>query len=204
MGAIACPMDQSVFNLDTRTGLPADLRVLLDRYPREIWAGHQNLGATARFWLQRHDMFRELGAALQGALSQQREGTLAMGPFRQWFAPRLQFFLTQLEDHHGIEDQHYFPVFQRAEHKLAHGFELLEADHDVIHRDLLATAETANRFLAVEIGVGGQPRDDARRASDAYADASERLLNRLVRHLADEEDLIIPLILDRGETAIGI
>ncbi|MCP3055247.1 hemerythrin domain-containing protein [Aurantimonas marianensis] len=149
-------------------------------------------------------MFREPGGALKGALYQQREGTVAMEPFRQWFAPPLEFFLTQMEDHHGIEDQHYFPAFQRAERKLAHGFELLEADYDVIHQDLLATAETANRFLAVEIVSDEKPGDQARRATDAHAHASERLLSRLVRHLADEEDLIIPLILDRGEAAIGI
>jgi len=196
-------MKQS-FDLDTRTGLPADLTELLGKYPRETWTDHANLGATARFWLQRHDMFRELGAAMQEALSQHREGEVALDPFRRWFAPRLQFFLTQLEEHHQIEDHHYFPVFVRAESRLALGFELLENDHEVIHADLMAVAETANRFLAEETGGGAVPPDAARYAGDAYAEASGRLLDRLVRHLADEEDLIIPLILDRGEAAIGI
>ena len=42
--------------------------------------------------------------------------------------------------------------------------------------------------------------DDARRAAtDAYADASDRLIRFLVRHLEDEEDLIMPVILDQGE-----
>jgi iron-sulfur cluster repair protein YtfE (RIC family) len=191
-------------DLDTRSGLPEDLRDLLARYPRETWEGHANLGTTARFWLQRHDMFRELGGALRDGLSQHREGTVELDPFRRWFAPRLQFFLAQLDDHHRIEDHHYFPVFQRAERRLAHGFELLEADHEVIHHDLLQTAETANRFLATEVAAGPRPSDEARRAADGYAEASERLLTRLIRHLADEEDLIIPLILDRGEAAIGI
>jgi hypothetical protein len=41
---------------------------------------------------------------------------------------------------------------------------------------------------------------DARRAATRRcADAGERLLKRLVRHLDDEEDLIIPVILDQGE-----
>ena len=30
------------------------------------------------------------------------------------------------------------------------------------------------------------------------------LLRLLTRHLSDEEDLIIPLILDRGEAALGV
>ena len=165
---------------------------------------HANLGATARFWLGRHDMFRELGTALTAGLADHREGRVDVFAFRGWFAPRLSFFLQNLEGHHQIEDQHYFPVFQAAERSLAHGFDLLENDHLVIHDDLLSTAETANGFLVAEAQSEGQAGDAVRRAADAYGDASERLLRRLVRHLEDEEDLIIPLILDRGEPAIGI
>jgi hypothetical protein len=41
---------------------------------------------------------------------------------------------------------------------------------------------------------------DARQAAtDRYAGSSERLLKSLLRHLDDEEDLIVPVILDRGE-----
>ena len=191
-------------DLDIRAGLPSDLRALLSLYPRDVWMAHANLGATARFWLGRHDMFRELGAALSSGLSDHREGRVDVSTFRHWFAPRLGFFLQNLEGHHQIEDQHYFPVFQSAERSLAHGFDLLEKDHGVIHDDLMATADTANRFLVAEKQSGGRPDDAARWAADAYAGASERLLRRLIRHLEDEEDLIIPLILDRGEAAIGI
>lgn len=193
-----------VLDLDLRDGLPADLRALLAHYPRDVWQDHANLGAMARFWLGRHDMFRELGAALSAGLHAHREGQVDVAGFRRWFAPRLSFFLQNLEGHHQIEDQHYFPVFQAAEAKLSHGFDLLETDHEVIHRDLEATAETARLFLQAESAAGPTPDDPARRAADAYADASERLLRRLMRHLEDEEDLIIPLILDRGESSLGI
>ncbi|MBO0661493.1 hemerythrin domain-containing protein [Jiella sp. MQZ9-1] len=188
------------FDLDLRPGLPDDLKLLLDKYPRESWEGHANLEGTARFWLSRHDMFRELGAALTAALHQEREGEVAIEPFRQWFVPRLGFFLNELNGHHRIEDAHYFPAYQAAEPKLARGFELLDADHSVIHHDLESTAATANAFLqASATGEGGS--DGVRRARDAYSEASERLLMRLMRHLEDEEDLIIPLILDRGDAA---
>jgi len=42
------------------------------------------------------------------------------------------------------------------------------------------------------------------RASDAYAGVNARLLKILTRHLADEEDLIVPLILERGERELGV
>ena len=192
-------------DLDTRDGLPADLSALLKRYPREDWQDHANLGATATFWLSRHDMFRELGGQLAGALSQYREGTVDLDGFRHWFAPRLQFFLQQLEHHHQIEDDHYFPVFQRAEPKLARGFDLLDGDHHLIHHDLVAVADGASGLLSVARPVSQPiPSDAELRAADVYGEASERLLKRLTRHLIDEEDLIIPLILDRGEASIGI
>ena len=191
--------------LDTRQGLPADLTQLLQRYPRATWHNHANLGATANFWLSRHDMFRDLGGQLGGGLSQYREGTIDFDRFRQWFAPRLQFFLQQLEHHHQIEDDHYFPVFQRAEPRLARGFDLLDSDHILIHDDLAAVADGANALLSVVRAPRQQNEsDDEKRIADAYGQATERLLKRLTRHLADEEDLIIPLILDRGEASIGI
>lgn len=183
--------------LDERTGWPADLRVLLARHPRETWGGHANLGETARFWLKRHDMFRELGAALQAGTHAFREGQIEASPFRAWFLPRLRFYLSELEGHHSIEDRHYFPLFRAAENRLVRGFEVLEHDHDLIHRRLEEVALRGQAFAGAE-------GDALRRAADLYAAAAERLVGGLSRHLLDEEDLIVPLILDRGEGALGI
>src|SRR2546423_1516370 len=185
--------------LESRSGWPADLRLLIDRYPREVWAGHANLGAMAQFWLQRHGMFREIGAALEEATGAFRDGNASAADFRAWFPPRLQFFLQQLNAHHQIEDLHYFPVFQAAENRLAHGFDVLESDHKMIHEQIVATVEAANTFLRTPTN------DDALRGDgERYAAASDALLRLLTQHLGDEEDLIIPLILDRGEAALGI
>lgn len=185
--------------LDTRAGWPPDLRVLADRYPREVWTGHANLGEMATFWLQRHDMFREVGAALAQASAAFRDGTATAEDFRAWFPPRLQFFLQQLHAHHQVEDLHFFPVFQAAEARLARGFDVLEADHRVIHEAIAGTVETANAFLQTPADA-----DALRRTGDRYAVAGDALLDKLRRHLRDEEDLIIPLILDRGEGPLGV
>ncbi len=187
------------FALDTRSGWPADLRLLIDRYPREVWTGHANLGAMAQFWLQRHDMFREIAAALEQATAAFRDGTASAQDLRAWFPSRLQFFLQQLNAHHQIEDLHYFPVFQAAEARLAHGFDVLETDHRVIHQQIDATVEAANLFLRTAVN------DDALRGTgERYAAQNGALLRLLAQHLADEEDLIIPLILDRSEAALGV
>src|SRR5205085_9486436 len=118
-----------------------------------VWSGHANLGAMAQFWLQRHAMFREIGASLDAATAAFRDGTATAADFRAFFPPRLQFFLQQLNAHHQIEDLHYFPVFQAAEARLSHGFDVLESDHKIIHEQIDATVEAANAFLRTPINA---------------------------------------------------
>jgi hypothetical protein len=185
-------------DLENRSGWPPDLTILLQKYPREIWPGHANLGETARFWLERHRRFRALGGTLGAAMAQFREGTLSADRFASLFAPRLQVFLSELEGHHHVEDLYYFPVFRMAEKRLVRGFDVLEGDHATIHAAILAVVDAANELLR---RVDGDP-DSRRTATGAYSDASDRLLGSLLRHLDDEEDLIVPVILDRGEGAL--
>lgn len=187
-------------NLTERTGLPPELRFLLDRFPRNEWQTHDNLGATAQFWLQRHDMFRELGGMLSAGMTDYREGKASAGEFATWFAPRLNFFINQLFGHHYIEDKHYFPVFLRAEKRLQRGFEMLDNDHHILHDALEKNVASARDFLMALQG----DRDDAREAADFHAGQTERLVALMMRHLEDEEDLIVPVILDQGERKLGL
>jgi iron-sulfur cluster repair protein YtfE (RIC family) len=199
--SIETPSSTDIENLDLarRSGWPEDLRVLIARFPREQWEGHANLGEMARFWLSRHAMFRELSGNIEEVTASFLKGDLPAAEFPRQLVPRLQFLLSQLNVHHQIEDQHYFPIFRAAEERLARGFDVLEGDHHSIHADMAATAETANALLRALAD-----KSDARAQGDAYALASGGLIKGLVRHLADEEDLIVPLILDRGEAALGV
>ena len=192
--------DLDALALARRSGWPEDLRVLVARFPREQWDTHPNLGEMARFWLSRHAMFRELSSAIEQIAALFRAGRLPPEEFARQFVPRLQFMLDQLNVHHQIEDLHYFPIFRVADERLARGFDVLEGDHHHIHGDMALTAETANALLQSLQGGG----DTMRRCGDNYADASGTLLKGLVRHLDDEEDLIVPLILDRSEQALGV
>jgi hemerythrin-like domain-containing protein len=187
-------------HLERRSGLPADLRFLVEKYPREDWQAHDNIHGMANMWLQRHDMFRELGGVLTGSIADYRDGRSDAQQFARFFAPRLNFFLGNLDGHHNVEDQHYFPVFAEAETRLKRGFDILDSDHHMIHEGLERNAESANGFLRAL-----QENEDKQRfAADAYADENTRLIAMLTRHLEDEEDLIIPLILERGDRGLGI
>ena len=83
---------------------------------------------------------------------------------------------------------------------MKHGFDLLDSDHHVIHDALERNAESGTAFLQALQADG----DQVRFAADAYARENEALLAMLLRHLDDEEDLIIPLILDRSEEGLGV
>jgi len=191
--------DTEALALATRSGWPEDLRMLIARFPREQWQAHANLGEMARFWLSRHDMFRELAGMVQAIEAQFRAGAITPAEFPRAFVPRLQFLLSQLDTHHQIEALHYFPLLRAADKRLARGFDVLENDHHAIHADMAATAEAANALLRAL----SQP-DSLARYGDDYAKASGALIKGLVRHLDDEEDLIVPLILERGEDALGV
>ena len=188
--------------LDTRDGLPGEWLALLQRHPRAGWPGNPGFGMTAAFWLERHAAFRSLGAALeeatQGFLGGGRAAPGSAEDFQAWFAPRLQLLLSQLTGHHQIEDLHYFPLFRRAEPRLVPAFALLDRDHQTLHLSLVETAEAASALLQA---LARSPEDTEGTAA-AYAEASARLLTRMARHLDDEEDLVIPLLIDRGEAGL--
>jgi hypothetical protein len=153
----------------------------------------------AQFWLSRHAMFRELGASIAQGTAKFQAGEMAAADFAPWFAPRLQFMLEQLHAHHHIEDHHYFPIFRNVDARLGRGFDVLEADHAALHDGISRTVDAANALLR-----SIRDKVDGRREGDAYAIASGHLFKGLTRHLDDEEDLIVPLILDRGEDKLGV
>ena len=176
--------------LGRRAGLPADLLWLLEKHPRGSWEGA--LGEVGRFWLARHAMFREARATL---LAETR-AFAAGGAAPERFGPRFQrlagFLLGELETHHMVEDHHYFPRLVRLEPRLQRGFDLLDADHHALHDALEAAGRDANALLRA-LRAGG--REEAARMAEA-TDALGRLLDR---HLADEEDIVAPILAEHGE-----
>ena len=69
-------------SLGVRTGVGDEIAAFRARFPRAVWPQHPNLGDTARFWLQRHAMFREFGAVLGDAATGLRDGHSDPAGFR--------------------------------------------------------------------------------------------------------------------------
>lgn len=183
----------SEWELEQRNGLPEALRVLRDAFPREGWEGHENFGEMVRFWMERHAMFRDL----MGRMVEETQGFLDGQTGFETYAPRLSryggFFLNQLHGHHQIEDMHYFPQLVGLDPRIDRAFDMLEKDHESIDPMLNDFATAANAVLQPQGG--------------AAHDAAGQLLTRLdgfgallERHLTDEEDIVVPVILKSGFT----
>jgi hemerythrin-like domain-containing protein len=183
--------------LETRSGLPEAFRVLLAEYPREAWEADPNFAGLVAFWLQMHQGFRDGLAVMTRDAEALIEGTLEPA----LFSPRISRvggqFVEHLHGHHHIEDHHYFPLLVAREERLAQGFQILDADHQALDAHIAGFVGEANAVLrAVATGAF---RDEA----GAFHEQLVRLSGFLERHLADEEDLIVPVILRHGERGIG-
>jgi iron-sulfur cluster repair protein YtfE (RIC family) len=171
---------------------PSDLLFLLDRFPRQGWADNPALGDFGHFWLQKHAAIRGLGDHLTRAGVELREGVLEAAQFQAGFLPVLRNFLGALESHHQVEDHHYFPIFRSIEPRTASGFEILESDHGILHQQIRVVVELATRF------VRESRADLLRSRAEEYVEATDVLTGGLHVHLADEEDLLIPLLASRS------
>jgi len=177
--------DLPSLDLETRQGLPDALRVLVEAYPREAWETHANFGQLVQFWMQRHMMFRQLVGILRDDAARLSDGVIAF----EDYAPRLSHYagtlLNELHGHHQIEDQHYFPQLVTLDARVERGFDLLEADHEAMDGVLHTMASSANAVLqGGEIG--------------RFDDRLSRFGSLLERHLTDEEEIVVPVILHTG------
>lgn len=177
-------------SLAVRTGLPAEFRYLLDELPRDRWT---TLNEIAAFWMQMHAGFRRHQAHMDGLIGQWRLSGDLTALHRQ-LVPALQAFLQHLDGHHRVESGQYFPVMRRIEPRIGASIDLLDRDHDAIHETLAAMFHDGLDFHQAMAASATDARDKAGRLADRIG-ANARFL---LRHLEDEEDIVIPLIQLRG------
>ena len=183
--------------LNERDGLPDALRVLLEEYPRSGWTQDPNFDGLIRFWLERHMMFREVLTTMTKATQGVLDAAADPARFRAETSRYGGFFVNQLHHHHQIEDVHYFPKLQGKDARVARGFDILDADHHAIDGYLAAFVEAANGVLQAEDGPA------FRDAAAAHLTELQRLDGLLDRHLTDEEELVVPVILKYGADLEG-
>ena len=191
----AVPIDDTVMALSHRTALPDELRVLLESYPRLGWASDPNLGPLAQFWLHRHELFRRMTERLHEDAVAFAQNRLEVKPFIHHLAEIGGFFINQLHEHHMVEDQRYFPALAEQDPRLAKGFALLDRDHQTLDALMDAFVDRANMILSLA------PKDEekVKELAPIFVEEFDALRKALFRHLEDEEDLVIPVLLKYGE-----
>ncbi|MGY3437629.1 MULTISPECIES: hemerythrin domain-containing protein [unclassified Marinovum] len=176
--------------LALRGGLPDALRVLLQDYPRDGWQAHPDFGGLVAFWLDRHLMFRRLTAALETDARAVIDGNMDRQQYDQRLGRYGGMLLDQLHGHHQIEDMHYFPQLAQMDGRLQRGFDLLDQDHHAMDGLLSRFADAANGVLR-----GGEP--------GGFHTELQGFTRLLDRHLVDEEELVVPVILKHGAPDVG-
>ena len=185
--------------LDARAGLPEGLGALLSRHPREGWRAHPEFGPLTTFWMERHVMFRRMLDALGADARAAQDGTMDPAEHARRLSRVGGAFLDGLHGHHSIEDDHYFPRLIALAPSLERGFAILDADHHRLHEELDGFAQAANAVLRGLAPGAGDGRDAVGRLGRDL----DRLQGFLDRHLLDEEDLVVPILLEMGESRVG-
>jgi iron-sulfur cluster repair protein YtfE (RIC family) len=176
--------------LTARKNLPEHLRVLADKYPATSWQTHPNFSDLASFWLERHSMFREVIKRIK-ELSLSKIDNRETERFEADLSRYSGFFLQQLHGHHTIEDQHFFPQLSKLDTRLDRAFEILDSDHEELHFYINQFGEKTNLVL-----MKGQDKDQARDNINHLFETHVNFEKFLHRHLTDEEEIIVPLILE--------
>ncbi|MCF8487211.1 MAG: hemerythrin domain-containing protein [Rhodobacteraceae bacterium] len=176
----------SHLDLSARKGLPDELRQLLTLFPREGWQKAPGFHGLAAFWLDRHLGFRSMLGMLAEEAEAMVDGKMPPERWRQRVSAIGGHLVQDLLGHHQIEDDAYFPQMVQLEKRLSHGFEILDRDHHALDGLLDGFVKGANKALQAK---------DARSAAGRFREGLVPFERQLIRHLEDEEDLIIPVIL---------
>ena len=178
-------------SIDTRQGLPFEMQILLRDYPRVTWPENPNLARSTQNWMAAHSMFRQLAEII----TQDTQGFLDKSSDPQHYARRLAHFgnllVRNLHGHHHWEDRDFFPELEAADPRFATGLAMLEGDHAALDALLDRFTRTANRVVQLATLEETQMADEAGPLADISA-GIERFLHR---HLSDEEDLAVPILL---------
>ncbi|MEM8731214.1 MAG: hemerythrin domain-containing protein [Pseudomonadota bacterium] len=181
--------------LDTVTmrtaDMPEEMRLLLNTYPRDSWDTHPGFKEKTQAWMRAHEMFRQLARKVR----LDSEGWLDQTVDDDDYARDLSRFggalVGNLHGHHGWEDHSYFPELSAADSRFDAGLDLLEKDHADLDQVLDTFTRQANRVIQLMRLDPGQVRDEV----GPLHGTAETIEVFLKRHLSDEEDLAVPIIL---------
>lgn len=185
-------------SLMDRLGLPDALRVLVAEYPRDGWEADPGFDGLIRFWLDRHLMFRKLMTEMRDGAEVLLDNKVDAGRYVATTSRYGGMFVNGLHEHHTIEDTYYFPKLVMKDARIERGFAMLDQDHHDLDTFLASFVDRANEVIGY-----ADNREKLRTSVGHFHDELVQLERLLDRHLVDEEDLVVPVILRYGATDIG-
>jgi len=181
-------LDDDLFSVAPRhpdSRLETDWLFLYNKLPPDQWFGADYAYKTSG-WLKVHTNIRKRQRILTQISDAYISGEFDWSEYRSQILKRINMHVLKLHQHHGVEDEGFFPEFVSMYPKLAPAFEILGHDHEYlnelldklqIQNDQLARSEIEDKALAEEL----------HKTLVAVTDL-------LQQHLTDEEDLVIPIL----------
>lgn len=185
-------------SLVDRSGLPDALRVLVAEYPRDGWETDPGFDGLIRFWLDRHLMFRRLMTEMRSGTEALLDNKVDAERYSAMTSRYGGMFVNGLHEHHTIEDTHYFPKLVTKDARIEKGFAILDKDHHDLDVFLASFVDRANEVIR-----NTDTRDKLQTSAGHFREELVQLECLLDRHLTDEEDLIVPVILRYGAPDMG-
>ena len=181
-------LDDDLFTLSPRhpdSRFETDWLFLFNKLPPDRWFSADYAYKTSG-WLKVHTNIRKSQRILTQISAGYQSGEYDWSAYRSQMLKRINMHILKLHQHHGVEDEGFFPEFIRMYPQLQAGFEILSRDHvrlDAlldklqVQNDTLARSEIEDKVLAEQL-------------HQTLVDATDLLS----QHLTDEEDLVIPIL----------
>ena len=181
-------LDDDLFSLAPRhpdSRLEADWLFLYNKLPPEQWFAADYAYKTSG-WLKVHTNIRKRQRILTQISEAYIDGEFDWAEYRSQILKRINMHILKLHQHHGVEDDGFFPEFIRMYPQLAPAFEILGHDHEYLNA-LLDKLQIQNDALAKSEG-------EDKALAEQLHDTLVKVTDLLQQHLTDEEDLVIPIL----------
>jgi hypothetical protein len=188
---------QNENHVEKRSCLSPVMRASMFDVPRQAWRSSPRFRGEPEHWTQIHKALLSASASLASWTEQfsNNEDDARRAVMATQISDLGHRLVHHAHSHHHIEDHYFFPVFLRLHPQLQHPLELLDGDHKVL-AEVLDDLERAVAAFPVDPAGGDRDRRDAwLKAGEAIGPAAKRLDSLFVRHINDEEEICIPIML---------